>query len=151
MILYNNSNDNFLVNIMEKFNSEEKLRKSVIKYLKEHTTNETANFFELGTATVSRWKAQYENEGTLTSAKKGGATYSIVTEEGKQFILSEVENNNDITLAELKQKYLKKFNEIIGESTISYHLKKLNISRKKKVSTTPIKIKKALKKNEKNL
>jgi transposase len=85
----------------------------------------------LGTATVSRWKSQYENEGTLTSAKKGGATYSIVTEEGKQFIFSEIENKNDITLAELKQKYLKKFNEIISGLTISQHLKKLNISRQK--------------------
>jgi len=118
---------------MEKFNPEEKLRKSVIKYLKEHTTNETASFFELGTATVSRWKAQYENEGTLTSAKKGGATYFVVGEEGKQFLLSEVENKNDITLEELRQRYLEKFNELIGISTIHGHLKKANISLKKKL------------------
>ena len=136
---------------MEKFNPEKKLRKSVIKYFKDHTVFETADFFEIGTATVTRWTTVYKNEGRLTSAKKGGATYSIVTEEGKQFILSEVENKNDITLAELKQKYLEKFNEIIGESTIAYHLKKLNISRKKKVSMTPVKIKKVLKKNEKSL
>lgn len=127
---------------MEKFNPEEKLRKSVIKYLKEHTTNETASFFELGTATVSRWKAQYENEGTLTSAKKGGATYFVVGEEGKQFLLSEVENKNDITLQELRQKYLEKFHELIGISTIHGHLKKANISLKKKAFTTPIKMKK---------
>ncbi len=136
---------------MEKFNPEEKLRKSVLKYLKEHTTNETANFFELGTATVSRWKAQYKNEGTLTPAKKGGATYFVVGEEGKQFLISEVENKNDITLAELKQKYFEKFNEIIGESTIHGHLKKANISLKKKAFTTQNKMKSPSKKNEKSL
>jgi transposase len=127
---------------MEKFNPEEKLRKSVIKYLKEHTTNETANFFELGTATVSRWKAQYKNEGILTPAKKGGATYFVVSEEGKQFLISEVENKNDITLEELRQKYLEKFNELIGVSTIHGHLKKANISLKKKAFTTRNKMKK---------
>ncbi len=37
---------------MEKFNPEEKLRKFVLKYLKENTTNETANFFELGQANI---------------------------------------------------------------------------------------------------
>jgi transposase len=127
---------------MEKFNPEEKLRKAVLKYLKEHTTNGTACFFELGTATVSRWKAQYKNEGTLTSAKKGGATYFVVGEDGKQFLLSEVENKNDITLEELRQKYLENFNELIGISTIHGHLKKANISLKKKAFTTLNKMKK---------
>jgi transposase len=127
---------------VEKFNPEEKLRKSVIKYLKDHTINETAYFFEVGASTVSRWKAQYENDGTLTSAKKGGATYFVVGEEGKQFIISEVENKNDITLEELRQKYLERFNELIGISTIHGHLKKANISLKKKAFMTPNKMKK---------
>ena len=118
---------------MELLNFQEKLRKAVIKYVGDQTINETANFFEIGTATVSRWKAQYENEGTLTPAKKGGATYFVVGEEGKQFLISEVENKNDITLEELRQKYLEKFNELIGVSTIHYHLKKANISFKKKL------------------
>lgn len=110
----------------------EKLRKAVIKYNKNHTIQETADFFELGTATVSRWDAQYKKEGTLLPRKKIGASYFIVGEEGKQFLISEVEKRNDITLEELKQKYLEKFNEIIGISTIHWHLKKANISLKKK-------------------
>lgn len=118
---------------MELLDFQEKLRKAVLKYEKHHTIKETANFFEIGTATVSRWKAQYENNGTLTPAKKGGATYFVVGEDGKQFLLSEIENKNDITLEELRQKYLEKFNEIIGVSTIHYHLKKANISLKKKL------------------
>jgi Transposase and inactivated derivatives len=118
---------------MESLDFQEKLRKAVLKYEKKHTINETADFFELGTATVSRWKAQYENDGTLTPAKKGGKTYFVVGEDGKQFLISEVENKNDITLEELRQKYLEKFNELIGISTIHYHLKKANISLKKKL------------------
>jgi hypothetical protein len=36
-------------------------------------------------------------------------------------------------LEELRQKYLEKFNELIGISTIHGHLKKANISLKKKL------------------
>jgi transposase len=136
---------------MELLDFQKKLRKAVLKYEKNHTINETAIFFEIGTATVSRWKAQYENVGTLTPAKKGGATYFVVGEDGKKFLISEVENKNDITLEELRQKYLKKFNELIGISTIHYHLKKANISLKKKVSMTQNKMKSPSKKNEKSL
>jgi len=118
---------------MELLDFQKKLRKAVLKYEKDHTISETALFFEIGTATVSRWKAQYKNVGTLTPAKKGGATYFVVGEDGKQFLISEVKNKNDITLEELRQKYLEKFNEIIGLSTIHYHLKKANISLKKKL------------------
>jgi transposase len=135
---------------MELLDFQEKLRKAVLKYEKHHTIKETAIFFEIGTATVSRWKAQYENDGTLTPAKKGGATYFVVGEDGKQFLLSEVENKNDITLEELRQKYLEKFNEIIGVSTIHYHLKKANISLKKKAFTIPRKMKMKFKKKGKN-
>ncbi len=118
---------------MEKFNPEEKLRKSVLKYLKEHTISETASFFELGTATVSRWKSQYKNEGSLLPRKRSDDTYfSVVDNKGKQFIISAIEEKNDITLEEIRQKYLENFNELIGISTIHGHLKKANISLKKK-------------------
>jgi transposase len=118
---------------MEKFNPEEKLRKSVLKYLKEHTISETASFFELGTATVSRWKSQYENEGSLLPRKRSDDTYfSVVDNKGKQFFISAIEEKNDITLEEIRQKYLENFNELIGISTIHGHLKKANISLKKK-------------------
>lgn len=112
---------------------QEKLRKAVIKYKQTHTIEDTAVFFEIGTDTVSRWYAQYKNEGTLFPRKKGGATYYVVSEEGKKFLASEVENNNDIKLEELRQKYLTKFNEEISISAVHYHLKKLNITRKKKL------------------
>lgn len=111
---------------------QEKLRKAVIKYKQNHTIEETANFFEIGTDTVSRWDSQYKKEGTLSNRKKGGATYYIVSEEGKKFLASEVENNNAIKLEELRRKYFIRFNEDISVPTIHYHLKKLNITRKKK-------------------
>lgn len=117
---------------MNELTYQEKLRKAVIKYKQTHTIEETANFFEIGTDTVSRWYAQYKKEGTLLPRKKGGATYYVVSEEGKKFLASEVENNNDITLEDLRQKYFIRFNEDISVSAIHYHLKKLNITRKKK-------------------
>ena len=131
---------------------QEKLRKAVIKYKQNHTIEETADFFEIATVTVSRWESQYKKEGTLLPRKRSKDSYfSVVDEKGKQFLISEVENKNDITLEELRQKYLEEFNELIGISTIHGLLKKSNISFKKKVSMTPIKIKKKSNKNEKIL
>lgn len=128
----------------------EKLRKAVIKYKQTHTIAETANFFEIATVTVSRWDAQYKNEGSLLPRERSKDTYfSVVNEEGKQFLISEVEKQNDITLEELRQKYLEKFNELIGISTIHGYLKEANISLKKKVSMTQDKMKILYKKNEK--
>ena len=128
---------------------EEKLKKAVIKYKKTHTIEETASFFEIATVTVSRWEAQYKKEGTLLSRKRSKESYfSIVDEKGKQFLISEVENRNDITLEELRQKYLEEFNQLIGISTIHGHLKKANITLKKKAFMTPIRIKKKSNKSE---
>jgi transposase len=113
---------------------QEKLRKAVIKYKQTHTIKETADFFEIATVTVSRWDAQYKNEGSLLPRKRSDDTYfSVVDEKGKQFFISEVEEKNDITLEELRQKYLEKFNELIGVSTIHGYLKEANISLKKKL------------------
>lgn len=117
---------------MKELTAQEKLRKAVIKYKQSHTIEETAKFFEIGTDTVSRWDAQYKKEGTLSPRKTGGATYYVVSEEGKKFLASEVQNKNDITLEELRQQYFIRFNENISVPTVHYHLKKLNLTHKKK-------------------
>ncbi len=116
--------------------AQEKLRKAVIKYKETHTIQETANFFEIGTDTVSRWNSQYKKEGTLLPVETGGKTYSLVTEEGHKFLISEIEKKNDITLEMLQKKYLARFGKLISISTVHYHLNKLNISLKKKASMT---------------
>lgn len=118
---------------MTELTYQEKLRKAVIKYKKDHTIQETALFFEIGEDTVSRWDSQYKKEGTLSHRKRNSGTYYyIVSEEGKKFLASEVEKRNDITLEELCKKYFTRFNEEISVSTVHYHLNKLNITRKKK-------------------
>jgi transposase len=134
---------------MNETTAQEKLRKAVIKYKENHTIEETANFFEIANITVSRWNSIYKNEGRLLPLQSGGATYYIVDEKGKQFLIAEVENKNDITLAELQKKYLEKFDETIGISTIHGYLKKANISLKKKVSTTQNKMMKLYNKDGK--
>lgn len=122
---------------MNETTAQKKLRKAVINYRKNHTIEESALLFEIGTDTVVRWENQFKNEGTLLPQKTGGKTYSFVTETGQQFLRSEIEKENDITLQELQTRYLERFNIKLGISTIHYHLKKLGISLKKKASMTP--------------
>jgi transposase len=117
---------------MTEITYQERFRKAVIKYKQNHTIAETANFFEIGEDTVSRWDSQYKKEGTLSPRKRNAATYyHIVSEEGKNFLTSEIEKRNDITLEELRQKYLARFNQDISVPTVHYHLAKLNITHKK--------------------
>ena len=121
---------------MSELTYQEKFRKAVIKYRKTHTIKETAAFFEIGEDTVSRWERQYREEKTLAPRKRNEFTYaSIVSEEGKKFIAALIEKTNDITLEEIRQHYFVRFNQEISVQTVHYHLKKLNISRKKKVLT----------------
>lgn len=117
---------------MNEKTAQEKLRKAVIKYKETHTIEETANFFEIANVTVSRWNSIYKSEGRLLPLKTGGATYCIVDEKGKKFLIDEIEQKNDITLAELQQKYFDKFGETIGLSTIHGYLKEAKLSLKKK-------------------
>jgi transposase len=112
--------------------AQEKLRKAVIKYKQNHTIVETAKFFEIGEDTVSRWDSQYKKEGRLLPRETGGLRHYVVSEEGKKFIVSLIEENNDMTLEEIRQAYFIQFNENISIPTVSYHLKKLNITHKKK-------------------
>ena len=129
---------------MNETTAQEKLRKAVINYRKNHTIEQAALLFEIGTDTVVRWENQFKNDGTLLPEKNGGKTYSFVTETGQQFLRSEIEKENDITLQELQTRYLERFNIKLGISTIHYHLKKLGISLKKKVSMTQKNIQKKI-------
>jgi len=117
---------------MNEKTAQEKLRKAVIKYKETHTIKETADFFEIANITVSRWDSIYKNENRLLPLKTGGATYYVVDEKSKQFLIDQVEQENDITLAGLQQRYLDKFGETISISTIHGYLKEANISLKKK-------------------
>ena len=66
---------------MNESTCQQKLRKAVIKYKKTHTIEETANFFEIATITVSRWDAQYKNEGTLLPRERSKDSYFSIVDE----------------------------------------------------------------------
>lgn len=110
----------------------EKLRKAVISYRQEHTLKETSELFGISNTTIIAWTKKYQQTGLLTKAARGGKTHCIVDKEGEAFIIESIVKNNDLTLKEMRQLYLKHFNVLIGISTVDYTLRKNNISVKKK-------------------
>ena len=82
------------------------------------------------------WCKQYKETGSLKKAPQGGKTHWIVDESGERFILETVEEENDLTLEKIRQKYRERFGILIGQSTVDYYLRKNNITLKKKVSMT---------------
>ena len=107
-----------------KLTTYEKLRKSVIDYRASHTIEETAKSFNTSYRTVIRWVKQYNNDNSLSCKERGGATYCIVDREGKDFLIEQLQETNDLTLEELRQKYFDRFGVLISISAIHYHLKK---------------------------
>jgi transposase len=114
----------------------EKLRKSVITYRESHTLSETSKLFSFTPKTIFGWCKKYKETGLLTKAARGGKTHCTVDEEGERFILKTVEEENDLTLRKICQRYLERFGILIGQSTVDYYLRKNNVTLKKKVSTT---------------
>ncbi len=114
----------------------EKLRKSVITYRESHTLSETSKLFSFTPKTIVGRCKKYKETGLLTKSPRGGKTHCIVDEDGERFILKTVEEENDLTLKKICQKYLERFGILIGQSTVDYYLRKNSVTLKKKVSTT---------------
>jgi transposase len=115
----------------------EQLRKAAITYRETHTLLETALVFSKTPKTIVSWCKKYKATGLLTKAAQGGKRHCIVDKEGEDFILKTVEEENDLTLKKVSQRYLERFGIVIGQSTVDYHLRKHGITLKKKVFTTP--------------
>ena len=110
----------------------EQLRKAAILHRENHTLLETARVFSKTPKTIVSWCKKYKETGSLKKSPQGGKTHCIVDDVGEKFILKTVEEENDLTLRKIQQKYLERFGILIGISTVDYYLRKNNITLKKK-------------------
>jgi len=111
------------------------LRKKVIECVKEGSTyKEVAQRFKVSLAAVGKWYQRYKEEGKWEQRIRGGAAKKINIEELRKY----AELNSDMKLKEASKE--------LGVSvyTVSYWLKQLGFSYKKK----PLRTWKQAKKNE---
>ena len=92
---------------------------------------EIAERFKVHLATVYRYIKLYQTKGSVEVTKKQTRRGKISL-EGDQFLKQQIQKKPETTLAELKQKFFKKFGIEVSEFSISRHLKMMKISRKKK-------------------
>ena len=111
----------------------EDLRKRVIEFLLEGNSYDKASkLFKISVSAIGRWYRRYHKEGIYHSKKQGGSKRKINLDDLEKY----VQSNEDMTLKAAS----KKFNT--SNFTISYWLKKLGYSYKKKALPTWRQVKK---------
>ena len=112
----------------------EDLRKKVIEYLLEGNSYDKASkVFKISVSAIGRWYRKYKKEGNYEAKKRGGSKRRIDLE----LLQNYVESNENMTL-KAASKIFK-----VSIFTISYWLKRLGYSYKKKTSPTWKQIKKS--------
>jgi transposase len=101
------------------------LRLRVIEYLNEGGKYHSASIvFKISISAIGRWYRKYKKEGICTAKNRGGSKRKINLERLKQY----VESNENMTLKEASVTFK------VSTCTISFWLKKLGYSYKKKPS-----------------
>jgi transposase len=112
----------------------EDLRKKVIEYLTEgNSYDKTSKLFKISVSAIGRWYRKYKKEGNYEAKRRGGSKRKIDLELLQHY----VESNENMTL-KAASKIFK-----VSIFTISYWLKRLGYSYKKKTSPTWRRIKKS--------
>lgn len=103
------------------------LRKRVIEYLASGRNYEEASkLFKVSISAIGRWHRRYKEEGNYEAKIRGGSKKKIDLNGLEEYVKA----NENMTLKEAS----KKFN--VSSFTISYWLKKLGYSYKKKTFPT---------------
>jgi transposase len=100
------------------------LRQRVIEYLDAGNGYASAsNLFKVSISAIGRWYRKYKQEGTYLPKKRGGSKIRIDLNKLEEYVKS----NEDMTLKKSAQKFG------VSIFTISYWLKRLGYSYKKKI------------------
>jgi transposase len=109
------------------------LRKRAIKALENgQSFDEVAERFEVSSATVRRWKALYDETGSLeTRPRVGNRAKRKLTDELRQVVIAWIEQEPDLILPCVAQRLLEQYDVSITPSQISRTLIALGYTRKK--------------------
>lgn len=113
------------------------LRQRVYAHLEKESIRRTAKWFQVSEYFVYSLKKRYREAGTLAPKAHGGGQKRRVDEVGARYIEQVLAEKSDITLNELCQRYGEHFAQVVSKSAMDRALKRLRITRKKRVSPTP--------------
>jgi transposase len=112
------------------------IRERVIENLGQESMRKTAKRFRVSEYFVYRLKRRYKEVGTLAPKPHGGGHGPLVDEAGGEFLREVLAEAPDLTLNELCERYGAKFACTVSKSSMDRALRRLNLTRKKRPSTT---------------
>jgi transposase len=113
------------------------IRERVIENLDQESMRKTAKRFRVSDYFVYRLKQRYREAGTLAPKPHGGGHGPLVDEAGGEFIRAVLAEAPELTLNELGARYEVKFARKVSKSSMDRALRRLDLTRKKRPSTTP--------------
>jgi transposase len=113
------------------------IRERVIENLEHESMRKTAKRFRVLEYFVYRLKQRYREAGTLAPRPHGGGQGPLVDEAGGEFIRPVLAEASDLTLNELCERYEGRFAGKVSKSSRDRALRRLDLTRKKRPSTTP--------------
>jgi transposase len=113
------------------------IRERVIENLDHESMRKTAKRFRVSEYFVYRLKQRYRAAGTLAPKPHGGGHGPLVDEAGGEFIRGVLAEASDLTLKELCERSEGRFACKVSKSSMDRALRRLNLTRKKRPSTTP--------------
>lgn len=116
----------------------------------EISQRQLAKRFRVTLSFIQKLLKQYRETGTIAPKVRTQQTPTKLNAEQMATLETLVNDNNDATLAELREQLHQITGVLIGRSTVDRMLRKLNITRKKKACTRPKKRVNACKTNEQN-
>jgi transposase len=117
------------------------LRKRVIAALARGglTDEEAAQLFQIGEATVHRWKRLKRETGALEPRPYGGGYPPRISAEQEEIVRQMVAEQPDLTDQEAAWEYHRRTGTSVSRATMGRTLRKLGLTRKKRPSPPPSK------------
>ena len=111
------------------------LRQRIVEAVLErgYSIRQAAELFQVGHATVERYLRQYREKGDLTPGTPTGRP-SLLTPEQVEQLQQQVGEHDDLTLVQHCERFKEKTGVTMHYVTMHRWLKRLRLSRKKRVS-----------------
>ena|SRR5689334_15176472 len=109
------------------------LRRRVVETYEggEHTLAEVADLFSVSLATVKNFLRRHRETGSPDALPHAGGRRPALTEKARQFIREALQQENDLTLDELRRRLRAKHKQSVSRPTMCRLLQALDLPRKK--------------------
>lgn len=101
----------------------------------EYTQAEVAELFNVSLASVKTFLRRHRETGSPDALPHAGGRKPSLTEKARQFVQAAVEQDNDLTLDDLRRRLKAKHKKLISRPTLCRLLQALDLPRKKSRST----------------